>query len=370
LRPNRSLEKGDKMASIVIKNIKGKDYFYIQTYEKDASDNLKQKTFYGGSTRTKAEIKLKKYELSRLEGTPYDPTPTTQKAKPKRAKEISNNTGGNEQLFELTENFLTSKKQDISPKTLDLYRICLENFKKYLGKDVKLKEITIAVLEDFKLSKASMSYWCRKNHFTTLKSFFSWLNHLEIYDKHPAKKIHIKKPIKNKPPEFLSQAEINKMLAYAEADHREYVILHFLLNTGLRRSEICGVIWDDIDLENNTLKVFGKGAKFRHVPLNSKTLELIHTLPKNKEYVFQTQIGTQLNHEALRTIFIKYTKLMGRKLHPHLMRHTFATHLLAACGNPVTVKEILGHADLKTTMIYAHVNQSMLQQAIQKIYLE
>ncbi|MFZ4515444.1 MAG: tyrosine-type recombinase/integrase [Acidimicrobiia bacterium] len=153
---------------------------------------------------------------------------------------------------------------------------------------------------------------------------------------------------------------------------RDRALLEVLYGAGLRISEACGLRRDDIDTARRSLTVLGKGAKIRRVPLHAEALAaLLQYLETSRpvlaapatppEVVFVNARGTALSPRDARRILDRYPMADGRTLHPHALRHAFATHLLEGGADLRVVQELLGHSDLATTQRYTHITPERLR---------
>jgi site-specific recombinase XerD len=144
----------------------------------------------------------------------------------------------------------------------------------------------------------------------------------------------------------------------------------------LRVSEVCGLNISDVDLENKTVKVFGKGAKARIVPLGEKSAEVLSCYIKNKNRsnpnapLFLTPREKRIYPEYVYRLVKKYIGKVSdiEKKSPHVLRHSAATHMLDRGADLMAVKEILGHKNLSTTQIYTHVSVERLKQTYKKAH--
>ena len=178
-------------------------------------------------------------------------------------------------------------------------------------------------------------------------------------------------------PSVLDADDVSALLEAPRSDSpvhwRDRAILEFLYATGVRVSELVGLRLIDLDLEEGLCTVFGKGAKERMVPLGgpacvalSRYLREVRTaLEKGNGggRVFLNQRGRPLSRTAVWKIVKAAARLAGieRKVSPHVLRHTFATHLLEGGADLVAVQELLGHADISTTQIYTHLDRAYLR---------
>jgi len=156
---------------------------------------------------------------------------------------------------------------------------------------------------------------------------------------------------------------------------RDSAILELFYASGLRLSELGLLTLDKIDLDDGFVRVTGKGNKTRLVPVGKRAVDAIQLYltrerpslvkAKTKSHVFISVRGGALSSERLREIVKQRAKNAGieTKMYPHLLRHSFATHLLQNGADLRVIQEMLGHADISTTQIYTHVEQKQLKQA-------
>ncbi len=184
-------------------------------------------------------------------------------------------------------------------------------------------------------------------------------------------------------PHFLYFEEITALLSAPPADSilgvRDRALIEFIYATGVRVSELVSLNLHDLDFDNNLALVFGKGAKERLVPFGSfcaKSLReylsfsrvslLDNSRGKNAEEkaIFLNRFGTRLTDRSVRRIINKYVIKAGvnQKVSPHVIRHTFATHLLDRGADLRSVQELLGHVNVSTTQIYTHVSKERLKE--------
>lgn len=153
---------------------------------------------------------------------------------------------------------------------------------------------------------------------------------------------------------------------------RDLAVLEVLYGAGLRVSECCGLLLEDCDLDRGLLTVLGKGSKVRRVPVGVPARQAISawlaqgrpilaTDDSPPQAVFLARRGGQLSTREARRIVAAHPLADGRTLHPHALRHAYATHLLEGGADLRAVQELLGHADLATTQIYTHLTRDRLQ---------
>lgn len=170
----------------------------------------------------------------------------------------------------------------------------------------------------------------------------------------------------SKLPETLNKGEVKRLLEVpnkgCQSGLRNYCIIWTLYRAGLRASELVNLAPKDVDLDNGVIHVWrGKGAKDRKVYIDEETENVlrmwISERPKGSRYFFCTLKGGKLDTSYLRHTLARYGEKadIPKRVHPHMLRHTYATELLKEGYNIMQVKKLLGHSDVSTTMVYTHV---------------
>ena len=209
-----------------------------------------------------------------------------------------------------------------------------------------------------------------------LKVFFRWLvtkNHLEM---DPAEPLLAPKPDMTLP-ETLHASELNQLLASIDPclplGRRDLAILELFYSSGLRLSELCKLRFEMVDFEEGFLRITGKGGKTRIVRVGTKAREAIANYLSNERstlvgqktssHIFLSVRGGPLSPDRVRQIVKERAKFAGidQNIYPHLLRHSFATHLLEGGADLRVIQELLGHADISTTQIYTHVDRQRLK---------
>ena len=280
----------------------------------------------------------------------------------------------NEKYIEEFIDYLRFEKK-YSENTISSYQIDLKKANNFLEKnfsDLTKKDIQNYIQKLSKNENASSISRC----ISTLKSFYKFLE-LNKYTKiNPLTTITNPKTAK-KLPKVLSEEEINKLLDInlkTDFDYRNKAMLELMYSSGLRVSELVNLTINDIDLNNASVRIFGKGAKERIVPLDDYAIEalnnyiLYHRTPLFKHgennYLFLNNHGTKMTRQGFFKILEKIAKEKGIKseLSPHTLRHSFATHLLKHGADLRSIQELLGHSDISTTQIYTHITNERLQK--------
>ncbi len=271
-----------------------------------------------------------------------------------------------------------------SKHTILNYQNDLESFFEFLEKESisSLKDVDYKVLRNYlsflyekKYSKSTIS-----RHISSLRSFYKYLLKENIVHKNPM--IFISNPkMDKKLPKFLYETEIEALLNLPDRNTpkgiREALILEFLYSTGVRVSELCDVKISSISFSEKKIKIHGKGEKERIVLFGDPLFDILKLyLDKsrpffekvNSPYLLLNDSGGQMHDRRVRSIIDNLLKRTGTTFHisPHVLRHSFATHMLNNGADLKTVQELLGHEDLSTTQIYTHISNERLR----KVYLD
>jgi integrase/recombinase XerD len=216
-------------------------------------------------------------------------------------------------------------------------------------------------------------------HLTTLRNLYRYLLGKGIVGTDPTANLAAPKQWHNLP-KYLNKKQIDDLMA--APDHskpqglRDRAMLEFLYATGLRVSELCKARVSDLDANMGFVRIVGKGNKHRLVPVGKAALQAVEhylmggrpRLLKNRPspYLFVTNRGGAMTRQAFWKLLAGYGKKAGmfRDLTPHVLRHTFATHLLEGGADLRSVQTMLGHADISTTQIYTHVMRSRLRKTV------
>jgi len=179
-------------------------------------------------------------------------------------------------------------------------------------------------------------------------------------------------------PRVPSSQETNDLLDHATISMRDAAVLELLYGAGLRVSECCGLREVDVDQRRRTVTVLGKGSKIRRLPLGEPALAAVRAYlrdgrpalvrPQSPDRLFLNRLGRVLTPRDARRILERNPLPDGRVLHPHALRHAYATHLLEGGADLRAVQELLGHADLSTTQVYTHVTRDRLRSVYERTH--
>ena len=274
-----------------------------------------------------------------------------------------------------------------SPRTVDTYRKSLEKFTEFIGNDASLEAFSESGIKGFvwdlkmkqKLAPTSIC-----EHLAALKSFGKFLVRSLVLQKNPAENVPMPKR-----PKRLVNVLGQKDLAeekFPEIENptlqqvRARILLELIHGSGLRISECQSLTWDRIDVNAKLVRVLGKGNKERIVPLTESFIDRIANfkqmeaeaghLPTATGYVFLSDDGRPFGLRTLRNDIQHLLREIGweGKASPHVLRHSFATHLLENGAEIMSVKEMLGHSNISTTQVYTHVNAERLRAAFKKTH--
>ena len=217
-----------------------------------------------------------------------------------------------------------------------------------------------------------------KLHAVALRILFRFLVQRKMLERDPTEFLGVPK-IERYLPETLSEPEIASLLAAAGGktplEIRDRAILELLYASGLRVSELCGARLENLDLEQGFIRVIGKGNKQRLVPVGAGARKALARYleagrpelvgKKTGGEVFLSVNGRKLTNQRIWQLLVALGKRAGldKAIHPHMLRHSFATHLLQGGADLRIIQELLGHADISTTQIYTHVDTRGLQKA-------
>ena len=249
----------------------------------------------------------------------------------------------------------------------------------YLRPSIRELSHYVSHLRDERLDPASVA-----RHLVALKMFYRFLR-LEERAEQAAVELLSSPALWERIPQVLSPESVEKLLAAPQPAERFYLrdraLLETLYATGSRASEVVGLKLADLYLDSGFCKCLGKGSKQRVVPLGRQAVEALKAYlseqrPKlvranpDTDWVFVSRGGRGLTREMLWILVKKYVRRAGlnAKVSPHTLRHSFATHLLAGGADLRTVQELLGHANIRTTQHYTHVDRDRLRAIHKKFH--
>lgn len=274
--------------------------------------------------------------------------------------------------------FYCAHQKGLDPKTIKAYRIDLTQFSTFWsGTDQRLtKENINAYIVDLNAHFKPKSV---KRKIASIKAFITYLEDEELINDNPFLRIKIKLRKPTTLPRTIPFAAIEAVLksaydCYNSQDTTVYqhyyalldiAVLELLFATGIRVSELCSLAPDDVNLEEGTVSIYGKGAKERIVQISNvqviEALSAYYLKAQNQieatGWFFINRRGKKLSDQSVRAIICKHTKNAGITIHitPHMFRHSFATLLLEEDVDIRYIQQLLGHSSIQTTQIYTHV---------------
>ena len=276
-------------------------------------------------------------------------------------------------------NYLRVEK-GLSDNTIQAYRRDMAKFASFAAeRKVGVTELRREHVVDFlgTLYRRNLDSRSVARHLVTIRHFFRFLLLEGVIESDPAANIESPK-FRQSLPEFLSVDEVDRLLRQPDKNDvvgiRDRAMIELMYSTGLRVSELCGLRVSDLQMEPGCLRCIGKGNKERLVPVGKRALEAVQAYLREARqalargvaspYLFLNQKGHKLNRIAFWKILGEYGRKAGlrKSLTPHMLRHSFATHLLDRGADLRSVQMMLGHSDISTTQIYTHVVEERLKQ--------
>ncbi|MCM3138004.1 tyrosine recombinase XerC [Bacillus safensis] len=274
-------------------------------------------------------------------------------------------------------------EKNYSALTISGYTEAIEEFVRFMNiqgidgfEEVSYQDTRIYLTEAYEkgLTRRTIS-----KKVSALRSFYKFLLREQLVKENPFLLVSLPKQDK-RIPSFLYEEELKELFTVSDVStplgQRNQAILELLYATGMRVSELCSLKESDLDLSMDTVLVHGKGSKQRYVPFGSYAHKAIITYledgrqklkSKGKDradaHVFLNQRGAPLTDRGVRFILTELMKKASGTLHihPHMLRHTFATHLLNEGADLRSVQELLGHSNLSSTQVYTHVSKDSLR---------
>ena len=291
------------------------------------------------------------------------------------------------------EDFLTylEKERRFSLHTVESYKEDVSFFVGFLSDNKKsVNEVDVALIRGYllELTNSGLSKSTIKRNIAALKHFYKFLFLRNYISNEPFELITSSKQ-KEKLPDCLSDDEIVQLLEANrkrtdELSSRDQAILELMFASGLRASEVVNLTLQSLYLRERIIRVFGKGKKERIVPFTNSCRECLEEylnvtrrklLDKNvnrskENHVFLNSRGEKLTNRGLEYIMEEIEKKTGcyMKLHPHKLRHSFATSLLSKGADLRTIQEFMGHESIGTTQVYTHVTYSEMKSVYDKAF--
>ena len=290
------------------------------------------------------------------------------------------------------DRFITwlSDERGYSPHTIINYRRDLQEFAADAGKEINVSEIDKQIVRNYVYSlniKNKSSSVARK--LSTLRTFFNFLEQEGIVEQNPMGAISMPKQEQHIPV-FLSVDEVFSLLespsTHEVSGVRDRAMLELLYSTGMRVSELVSCDMTDLDFDIEMVRVKGKGNRERMIPIGGpavkalndyfiqRDIQLKKCLQQGRKFdgdaVFLNNRGSRLTTRSVERLIAEYGRKAGidKPVTPHVLRHSFATHLLEMGADLRSVQELLGHASLSTTQKYTHLDMVHLMKVYDKAH--
>ena len=292
-------------------------------------------------------------------------------------------------MKKLLESFLEylSVERGLAENTILSYNRDLKSYIYFLKKkninDVNTTNRTTIVSYLLLMQKKGKASSSISRACAAIKSFYQFLFREQLIDEDPTANLDAPK-LEHRLPKVLTVEEVEKLLCQPDITTplgmRDRAMLELLYATGMRVSELISISVENINLEMGFLRCIGKGSKERIVPIGDIAVDYIKDYiadarkkllnGKESNILFLNRDGNGLTRQGFWKIIKKYSKEaeFDKKITPHTLRHSFATHLLENGADLRAVQEMLGHADISTTQIYTHITRSKIKEVYDKTH--
>ena len=273
----------------------------------------------------------------------------------------------NEEYYNKYLDYLQFERK-LSKNTILSYQDNLKRFEIFLNGQ-KITDLTRGDIEKYLEFNNKMAEKSRAHYLTVIKNFYEFLVLEDLINYNPCETIKQPK-ISQTLPIYLTEKETNQLLDIklnTAFDYRNKTMLELLYATGIRVSELVNLKLNNIDLENDLIRIMGKGSKERISPITNEAEKYLiiyinkyrNDLLKQKdsEYLFINNQGQKISRQGFFKNLKKIAKKQGieKEISPHTLRHSYATHLLNNGADLRIIQELLGHSDISTTQIYTHL---------------
>jgi integrase/recombinase XerC len=275
-------------------------------------------------------------------------------------------------------------ERGLSARTRDAYRRDLEQMRSYLA--------TQEIAEPARVTEHHIRALIARRHrqglggkslqrmLSSIRGFFRWALREHLVEHNPAASVRAPKSPRHLPA-TLDVETVNRLLDIRDDSPlavRDKAIMELFYSSGLRLAELSGLRWQQLDLGSGVVTVTGKGNRSRMVPVGRKAVEALQAWRKvhagmagiEETSVFVSRTGKPISTRNIQARIRHWATRQGlpRQVHPHLLRHSFASHVLESSGDLRAVQELLGHADISTTQIYTHLDYQHLARVYDKAH--
>lgn len=271
-----------------------------------------------------------------------------------------------------------SSESGLSVNTVDSYRYDLLDLVKFFSGKIDLINLKRDDIESYFLHIKDLSKNTFNRRLSSIKRFYKFLVTEKLITESPVLVKHLKKD--RMLPKFFSESQINDILSACDFFKDEFSILRaklivlFLYGSGVRVSELIQLKINNINFEDKEMLILGKGKKERIVPICDIVIDMLERyvkyLDQNSKFIF---IQNNSNKRITRQRVFQILKTLGdwcgiEVISPHILRHSFATHLLNNGADLFSIQALLGHEDISTTEIYTHVSSAMLESVLKQCH--
>jgi len=288
-----------------------------------------------------------------------------------------------------------SAERSVSKHTIMAYETDIGQFLDYLERaKVELSSVDHIILRRYLSWLNTKKYATRSiaRKLASLRTFFKFLKREGCIDNNPTILLSTPK-LQKRLPRFLKITVMEELLNSPDRTQalgeRDRAILEILYGSGVRVGEVVGLDLDDVNPNRKEIRVWGKGKKERIIPINTKGIDAIESyilggrkellgkikgnadnIKRKEKALFLNKGGSRLSAVGIRRMLSKYVKKVGlvQGVTPHVIRHTFATHLLEGGADLRAVQELLGHVDLSSTQVYTHLSEARLREIYSKAH--
>ena len=280
--------------------------------------------------------------------------------------------------FEDTLHYLSKYTRDAYHRDLNyLQTYCIkQNIQKW--SDIRSQQLRDFISNRYRKGISGRSL---QRNLSSIRAFYRYLLKIGEVNKNPAEGI-ITPKVAHKLPKLLDADQTCQLLEIEEKNIfaiRDKAILELIYSSGLRLSEVISLDVDDIDFIDRILTVIGKGKKTRNIPVGKYAIRALEDWLKNRQNLiksndekalFVSNRGKRISPRSIQERIKKWAKKQGLlgHVHPHMLRHSFASHILESSGDLRAVQELLGHADISTTQVYTHLDFQHLAQVYDKTH--